>query len=139
MKRDPRPGNGDWETGLFPIKHEDLPRIIDQKIAAELIRLRFEMTALRQVLERRSAPGLNRCGCFGFRQCFEPAIGKNAVALSHASALSSWSEVGLTRSGPHHHHLAEILDRQKADKAALGVGDPYHRLPLMRQQAKRRI
>jgi hypothetical protein len=45
----------DWETGLPPIKHEDLPRIIDQKIAAELIRLRFEMTALRRVLERRSA------------------------------------------------------------------------------------
>ena len=45
----------DWETGLPPIKHEDLPRIIGQKIAAELIRLRFEMTALRQVLERRSA------------------------------------------------------------------------------------
>jgi hypothetical protein len=47
----------DWETGLPPIKHEDLPRIIEQKIAAELIRLRFEMTALRQVLERRSAAG----------------------------------------------------------------------------------
>ena len=40
----------DWETGLPPIKHEDLPRIIEQKIAAELIRLRFEMTALRQAL-----------------------------------------------------------------------------------------
>jgi hypothetical protein len=36
-------------------KARDLPRIIEQKIAAELIRLRFEMTALRQVLERRSA------------------------------------------------------------------------------------
>ena len=47
----------DWETGLPPIKHEDLPRIVQQKIAAELIRLRFEMTALRQVLERRSAAG----------------------------------------------------------------------------------
>ena len=47
----------DWETGLPPIKHEDLPRIIEQKIAAELIRLRFEMTALRQVLERRSPAG----------------------------------------------------------------------------------
>ncbi len=45
----------DWETGLPPIKHEDLPRLIEQKIAAELIRLRFEMTALRQALERRSA------------------------------------------------------------------------------------
>ena len=47
----------DWETGLPPIKNEDLPRIIEQKIAAELIRLRFEITALRQVLERRSAAG----------------------------------------------------------------------------------
>ena len=47
----------DWETGLPPIKHEDLPRIVDQKIAAEFIRLRFEMTALRQVLERRSSAG----------------------------------------------------------------------------------
>jgi hypothetical protein len=47
----------DWETGLPPIKHEDLPRIIDQKIAAELIRLRFEMTAIRQALEHRSHPG----------------------------------------------------------------------------------
>ena len=47
----------DWETALPPIKHEDLPRIIEQKIAAELIRLRFEMTALRQALERRSAGG----------------------------------------------------------------------------------
>ena len=47
----------DWETGLPPIKHEDLPRIIEQKIAAELIRLRFEMTALRKALERRSATG----------------------------------------------------------------------------------
>ena len=26
----------DWETGLPPIKHEDLPRIVQQKIAAEL-------------------------------------------------------------------------------------------------------
>ena len=47
----------DWETGLPPIKHEDLPRIIEQKIAAELIRLRFEMKALRQVLERSSPAG----------------------------------------------------------------------------------
>ena len=47
----------DWETGLPPIKHEDLPRIIDQKIAAELIRLRFEMTAIRQALEHQSRPG----------------------------------------------------------------------------------
>jgi hypothetical protein len=44
----------DWETGLPPIKHEDLPRIIDQKIAAELIRLRFEITAIRQALEQQS-------------------------------------------------------------------------------------
>jgi hypothetical protein len=47
----------DWETGLPPIKHEDLPRIIDQKIASELIRLRFEMTAIRQALEHQSRPG----------------------------------------------------------------------------------
>jgi hypothetical protein len=30
----------DWETGLPPIKHEDLPRIVQQKIAAELTRIR---------------------------------------------------------------------------------------------------
>ena len=45
----------DWETGLPPHKARGPAKIIEQKIAAELIRLRFEMTALRQVLERRSA------------------------------------------------------------------------------------
>jgi len=35
----------DWETGLPPIKHEDLPRIVQQKIAAELTRIRFELSA----------------------------------------------------------------------------------------------
>ena len=44
----------DWETGLPPIKHEDLPHIIDQKIAAELIRIRFELSALRRALEART-------------------------------------------------------------------------------------
>jgi hypothetical protein len=41
----------DWETGLPPIKHEDLPRIVQQKIAAELTRIRFELSALRKALE----------------------------------------------------------------------------------------
>ena len=36
----------DWETGLPPIKHEDLPRI-----AAELTRIRFELSALRKALK----------------------------------------------------------------------------------------
>jgi hypothetical protein len=40
----------DWETGLPPIKHEDLPRIVQQKIAAELTH-RFELSALRKALE----------------------------------------------------------------------------------------
>jgi hypothetical protein len=41
----------DWETGLPPIKHEDLPKIVQQKIAAELTRIRFELSALRKALE----------------------------------------------------------------------------------------
>jgi hypothetical protein len=41
----------DWETGLPPIKHEDLPRMVQQKIAAELTRIRFELSALRKALE----------------------------------------------------------------------------------------
>ena len=41
----------DWETGLPPIKHEDLPRIVQQKIAAELTRIRFELSALRKALK----------------------------------------------------------------------------------------
>jgi hypothetical protein len=41
----------DWETGLPPMKHEDLPRIVQQKIAAELTRIRFELSALRKALE----------------------------------------------------------------------------------------
>jgi hypothetical protein len=41
----------DWETGLPPIKHEDLPKIVQQKIAAELMRIRFELSALRKALE----------------------------------------------------------------------------------------
>ena len=54
----PRPGADDadaaaldWETGLPPIKHEDLPRIVQQKIAAELTRIRFELSALRKALK----------------------------------------------------------------------------------------
>ena len=45
----------DWETGLPPLKHEDLPRIVQQKIAAELMRLRFELSALRKALESARA------------------------------------------------------------------------------------
>jgi hypothetical protein len=41
----------DWETGLPPMKHEDLPKIVQQKIAAELTRIRFELSALRKALE----------------------------------------------------------------------------------------
>lgn len=33
------------------MKHEDLPRIVQQKIAAELTRIRFELSALRRSLE----------------------------------------------------------------------------------------
>ena len=40
----------DWETGLPPLKHEDLPRMVQQKIAAELTRIRFELSALRKAL-----------------------------------------------------------------------------------------
>jgi len=40
----------EW-TGLPPIKHEDLPRIVQQKIAAELTRIRFELSALRKALK----------------------------------------------------------------------------------------
>ena len=41
----------DWETGLPSLKHEDLPRIVQQKIAAELTRIRFELSALRKALK----------------------------------------------------------------------------------------
>ena len=41
----------DRETGLPPIKHDDLPRIVQQKIAAELTRIRFELSALRKALK----------------------------------------------------------------------------------------
>jgi len=45
-------GNHDqMETGLPPMKHEDLPRIVQQKIAAELTRIRFELSALRKALK----------------------------------------------------------------------------------------
>ena len=40
----------EW-TGLPPIKHEDLPRIVQQKSAAELTRIRFELNALRKAVE----------------------------------------------------------------------------------------
>jgi hypothetical protein len=40
----------EWETGLPPLKHEDLPRIVQQEIAAELTRIRFELSALRKAL-----------------------------------------------------------------------------------------
>jgi hypothetical protein len=43
------------------------------------------------------------------------------------------SLIGLRQGGLHHHHLAEILDREQANKTAVRLGDPYHRASSLHQ------
>jgi hypothetical protein len=85
----------DWETGLPPIKHEDLPRMVQQKIAAELTRIRFELSALRKrwrvarIENDRPCPHEHNRSAYGTKRTLTSAERMSACAPNTDLALPS--------------------------------------------------